>query len=200
MDTKIISKYGYKKIFIAFIFFLLSLVFDCFWILFGFIFLLLVLFYINPEREADFIDKLALYCPVDGIVKEISITNLNGKTYTKVIIKKTLFSPSLVRGLNNCEILDFMFKTGLDMCKNDSLNSRAIFECIGENGKFKMIFIGGALSNFIRFENFKNLNILKRFGFFPDGKVILVFENSISLKICLEDKVKAGQILGFYEV
>ena len=74
MDTKIISKYGYKKIFIAFIFFLLSLVFDCFWILFGFIFLLLVLFYINPEREADFIDKLALYCPVDGIVKEISLS------------------------------------------------------------------------------------------------------------------------------
>lgn len=200
MDINIISKYGYRNVLIAFIVFIFAFIFDFGEIFFGFILLFLIIFYINPEREADFIDKLAIYSPIDGVIKEISTQNLDNKTYTKVIIKKPLFTPSQTRGINNCEIIKFELKNGLDMCKDDELNTRAIFECKDEKGNYKISFIGGALSKFMKFENFKNLSILKRFGFFPDGKVILLFENKISLKICLEDKVKSGQILGFYEV
>ncbi|MBE9851820.1 phosphatidylserine decarboxylase [Campylobacter concisus] len=198
-----ITKAGYKYI----LFFLILLVIS---VLFGFVplfFLALLLltlyFFRDPEREPFTDDKLALLSPIDGKIKEISVSNFDDKEVAKIVISKPFFGVGTLRVVSDARVVDIKRRHGLFLCQamkiSEMLNERAIIRFEKGNIKFAMKIIAGVFSRSLEIYNIASLKASRKFGFLGSGEVILYLPRDTKICVSVGESVKAASLLGYFE-
>ena len=198
-----ITKAGYKYI----LFFLILLVIS---VLFGFVplfFLALLLltlyFFRDPEREPFTDDKLALLSPIDGKIKEISVSNFDDKEVAKIVISKPFFGVGTLRAVSDARVVDIKRRHGLFLCQamkiSEMLNERAIIRFEKGNIKFAMKIIAGVFSRSLEIYNITSPKASRKFGFLGSGEVILYLPRDTKICVSVGESVKAASLLGYFE-
>lgn len=198
-----IAKAGYKYIFIFLILFVLSLLFGILPLLFTFLFLFFLYFFRDPEREPFADDRLALLSPIDGKIKEISISKFDDNEVAKIVIQKTFFGVGTLRAVSDSKIADIKRRHGLFLCQaikiSEILNERAIIRFEKENIRFAMKIIAGAFSRSLEISNVTSLKASRKFGFLGSGEVILYLPRDTKICVSVGESVKAASLLGYFE-
>ena len=98
-----IAKAGYKFILFFLILFAISALFGIAPLFFLALLLLTLYFFRDPEREPFTDDKLALLSPIDGKIKEISVSNFDDKEVAKIVISKPFFGVGTLRAISDAK-------------------------------------------------------------------------------------------------
>ena len=198
-----IAKAGYKYIFIFLILFVLSLLFGILPLLFTFLFLFFLYFFRDPEREPFTDDRLALLSPIDGKIKEISISKFDDNEVAKIIIQKPFFGVGTLRAVSDAKVTDIKRRHGLFLCQamkiSEILNERAIIRFEKENIRFAMKIIAGVFSRSLEIYNVSTLKASRKFGFLGSGEVVLYLPRDTKICVSIGESVRAASLLGYFE-
>jgi len=198
-----IAKAGYKYIFIFLILFVLSLLFGILPFLFTFLFLFFIYFFRDPEREPFTDDRLALLSPIDGKIKEISISKFDDNEVAKIVIQKPFFGVGTLRAVSDAKVADIKKRHGLFLCQamkiSEILNERAIIRFEKENIKFAMKIIAGVFSRSLEIYNVSTLKASRKFGFLGSGEIVLYLPRDTKICVSVGESVKAASLLGYFE-
>lgn len=198
-----IAKAGYKYIFIFLILFVLSLLFGILPFLFTFLFLFFLYFFRDPEREPFTDDRLALLSPIDGKIKEISISKFDDNEVAKIIIQKPFFGVGTLRAVSDAKVTDIKRRHGLFLCQamkiSEILNERAIIRFEKENIRFAMKIIAGVFSRSLEIYNVSTLKASRKFGFLGSGEVVLYLPRDTKICVSIGESVRAASLLGYFE-
>lgn len=198
-----IAKAGYKYIFIFLILFVLSLLFGILPLLFTFLFVFSIYFFRDPEREPFTDDKLALLSPIDGKIKEISISKFDDNEVAKIIIQKPFFGVGTLRAVSDAKVADIKKRHGLFLCQamkiSEILNERAIIRFEKENIRFVMKIIAGVFSRSLEIYNVSTLKASRKFGFLGSGEIVLYLPRDTKICVSVGESVKAASLLGYFE-
>lgn len=198
-----IAKAGYKYIFIFLILFVLSLLFGILPLLFTFLFVFSIYFFRDPEREPFTDDKLALLSPIDGKIKEISISKFDDNEVAKIIIQKPFFGVGTLRAVSDAKVVDIKKRHGLFLCQamkiSEILNERAIIRFEKENIRFVMKIIAGVFSRSLEIYNVSTLKASRKFGFLGSGEIVLYLPRDTKICVSVGESVKAASLLGYFE-
>ncbi|WXG59758.1 phosphatidylserine decarboxylase [Campylobacter concisus] len=137
-----IAKAGYKFILFFLILFAISVLFGFAPLFFIALLLLTLYFFRDPEREPFTDDKLALLSPIDGKIKEISVSNFDDKEVAKIVISKPFFGVGTLRAISDASVTEVKRRHGLFLCQamkiSEMLNERAIIRF--EKGNIKICY------------------------------------------------------------
>lgn len=198
-----IAKAGYKYIFIFLILFVLSLLFGILPLLFTFLFLFFLYFFRDPEREPFADDRLALLSPIDGKIKEISISKFDDNEVAKIIIQKPFFGVGTLRAVSDAKVTDIKRRHGLFLCQamkiSEILNERAIIRFEKENIRFAMKIIAGVFSRSLEIYNVSALKASRKFGFLGSGEIVLYLPRDTKICVSVGESVKSASLLGYFE-
>jgi phosphatidylserine decarboxylase len=198
-----IAKAGHKYIFIFLILFVLSLLFGILPFLFTFLFLFFIYFFRDPEREPFTDDRLALLSPIDGKIKEISISKFDDNEVAKIVIQKPFFGVGTLRAVSDAKVADIKKRHGLFLCQamkiSEILNERAIIRFEKENIKFAMKIIAGVFSRSLEIYNVSTLKASRKFGFLGSGEIVLYLPRDTKICVSVGESVKAASLLGYFE-
>ncbi|ANE36309.1 phosphatidylserine decarboxylase-related protein [Campylobacter iguaniorum] len=199
-NLKVISKYGYSKIAIFAGLFILSLLFGVCEYFFGFLLLLSIFVYRNPERLPAIDDENAVLSPVDGKIEYIKKSIYNSKEYTEIMIKNSLFDSGVLRSIANLKVKEIRAKNGLNLLSNDVnknlINSRMALVC-DISGKEVIVRVNLGFGRKVHFENIKELKAGRRFGFIVSGRVSLFLPTDTRLNVSVGNSIKATELIGF---
>ncbi|MGP1360229.1 phosphatidylserine decarboxylase [Campylobacter sp.] len=198
-----IAKAGYKYIFIFLILFVLSLLFGILPLIFTFLFLFFLYFFRDPEREPFTDDRLALLSPIDGKIKEISISKFDDNEVAKIVIQKPFFGVGTLRAVSDAKVTDIKRRHGLFLCQamkiSEILNERAIIRFEKENIRFAMKIIAGVFSRSLEIYNVSTLKASRKFGFLGSGEIVLYLPRDTKICVSVGESVKAASLLGYFE-
>ncbi|ARQ97874.1 phosphatidylserine decarboxylase-related protein [Campylobacter lanienae NCTC 13004] len=197
----IISKYGYKCVFIAFVLFVLSWIFNFWPLIFGLLFLISLWIYKNPEKLPQSEDPKAILSPIDGIVEDIKKSNYNGRAYTQILIRNRIFDSGVLRSICDMDISVIKRRNGLNIHSSDPnlnlLSNRATI--ISKNQDFIIRISTSALTSKIYLENLKYVKSGRRIGFLKDGKVAILMPLNTRIAFSKGDKIKACSVIGYID-
>ena len=198
-----IAKAGYKFILLFLILFVISVLFGFVPLFFLALLLLTLYFFRDPEREPFTDDKLALLSPIDGKIKEISVSNFDDKEVAKIVISKPFFGVGTLRAVSDAKVVDIKRRHGLFLCKamkiSEMLNERAIIRFEKDKIKFAMKIIAGVFSRSLEIYNVSALKASRKFGFLGSGEVILYLPRDTKICVSVGESVKAASLLGYFE-
>ncbi len=197
----IISKYGYKSVFIAFVLFVLSWIFSFWPLIFGLLFLISLWIYKNPEKLPQSEDPKAILSPIDGIVEDIKKSNYNGRAYTQILIRNRIFDSGVLRSICDMDISVIKRCNGLNIHSSDPnlnlLSNRATI--ISKNPDLIIRISTSALTSKIYLENLKYVKSGRRIGFLTDGKVAILMPLNTRIAFSKGDKIKACSVIGYID-
>ena len=198
-----IAKAGYKFILFFLILFAISALFGIVPLFFLALLLLNLYFFRDPEREPFTDDKLALLSPIDGKIKEISVSNFDDKEVAKIVISKPFFGVGTLRAISDASVTEVKKRHGLFLCQamkiSEMLNERAIIRFEKGNIKFAMKIIAGVFSRSLEIYNITSLKASRKFGFLGSGEVILYLPRDTKICVSVGESVKAASLLGYFE-
>ena len=198
-----IAKAGYKFILFFLILFAISVLFGIAPLFFLTLLLLTLYFFRDPEREPFTDDKLALLSPIDGKIKEISVSNFDDKEVAKIVISKPFFGVGTLRAISDANVTEVKRRHGLFLCQamkiSEMLNERAIIRFEKGNIKFAMKIIAGVFSRSLEIYNIASLKASRKFGFLGSGEVILYLPRDTKICVSVGESVKAASLLGYFE-
>ena len=198
-----IAKAGYKFILFFLILFAISALFGISPLFFLALLLLTLYFFRDPEREPFTDDKLALLSPIDGKIKEISVSNFDDKEVAKIVISKPFFGVCTLRAISDANVTEVKRRHGLFLCQamkiSEMLNERAIIRFEKGNIKFAMKIIAGVFSRSLEIYNIASLKASRKFGFLGSGEVILYLPRDTKICVSVGESVKAASLLGYFE-
>ena len=198
-----IAKAGYKFILFFLILFAISALFGIVPLFFLALLLLTLYFFRDPEREPFTDDKLALLSPIDGKIKEISVSNFDDKEVAKIVISKPFFGVGTLRAISDANVTEVKKRHGLFLCQamkiSEMLNERAIIRFEKGNIKFAMKIIAGVFSRSLEIYNIASLKASRKFGFLGSGEVILYLPRDTKICVSVGESVKAASLLGYFE-
>lgn len=198
-----IAKVGYKFILFFLILFVISVLFGIAPLFFIALLLLTLYFFRDPEREPFTDDKLALLSPIDGKIKEISVSNFDDKEVAKIVISKPFFGVGTLRAISDANVTEVKRRHGLFLCQamkiSEMLNERAIIRFEKGNIKFAMKIIAGVFSRSLEIYNITSLKASRKFGFLGSGEVILYLPRDTKICVSVGESVKAASLLGYFE-
>lgn len=198
-----IAKAGYKFILFFLILFAISALFGISPLFFLALLLLTLYFFRDPEREPFTDDKLALLSPIDGKIKEISVSNFDDKEVAKIVISKPFFGVGTLRAISDANVTEVKKRHGLFLCQamkiSEMLNERAIIRFEKGNIKFAMKIIAGVFSRSLEIYNIASLKASRKFGFLGSGEVILYLPRDTKICVSVGESVKAASLLGYFE-
>ena len=197
----IISKYGYKSVFIAFVLFVLSWIFSFWPLIFSLLFLISLWIYKNPEKLPQSEDPKAILSPIDGIVEDIKKSNYNGRAYTQILIRNRIFDSGVLRSICDMDISVIKRRNGLNIHSSDPnlnlLSNRATI--ISKNPDLIIRISTSALTSKIYLENLKYVKSGRRIGFLTDGKVAILMPLNTRIAFSKGDKIKACSVIGYID-
>ena len=197
----IISKYGYKSVFIAFVLFVLSWIFSFWPLIFSLSFLISLWIYKNPEKLPQSEDPKAILSPIDGIVEDIKKSNYNGRAYTQILIRNRIFDSGVLRSICDMDISVIKRRNGLNIHSSDPnlnlLSNRATI--ISKNPDLIIRISTSALTSKIYLENLKYVKSGRRIGFLTDGKVAILMPLNTRIAFSKGDKIKACSVIGYID-
>ena len=198
-----IAKAGYKYILFFLILFVISVLFGIKPLFFLALLFLTLYFFRDPEREPFTDDKLALLSPIDGKIKEISVSNFDDKEVAKIVISKPFFGVGTLRAISDANVTEVKRRHGLFLCQamkiSEMLNERAIIRFEKGNIKFAMKIIAGVFSRSLEIYNIISLKASRKFGFLGSGEVILYLPRDTKICVSVGESVKAASLLGYFE-
>jgi len=198
-----IAKAGYKYILLFLILFVISVLFGFVPLFFLALLLLTLYFFRDPEREPFTDDKLALLSPIDGKIKEISVSNFDDKEVAKIVISKPFFGVGTLRAISDANVTEVKKRHGLFLCQamkiSEMLNERAIIRFEKGNIKFAMKIIAGVFSRSLEIYSITSLKASRKFGFLGSGEVILYLPRDTKICVSVGESVKAASLLGYFE-
>ena len=198
-----IAKAGYKFILFFLILFAISALFGIVPLFFLALLLLTLYFFRDPEREPFTDDKLALLSPIDGKIKEISVSNFDDKEVAKIVISKPFFGVGTLRAISDANVTEVKKRHGLFLCQamkiSEMLNERAIIRFEKGNIKFAVKIIAGVFSRSLEIYNITGLKASRKFGFLGSGEVILYLPRDTKICVSVGESVKAASLLGYFE-
>ena len=198
-----IAKAGYKFILFFLILFAISALFGIVPLFFLALLLLTLYFFRDPEREPFTDDKLALLSPIDGKIKEISVSNFDDKEAAKIVISKPFFGVGTLRAISDANVTEVKKRHGLFLCQamkiSEMLNERAIIRFEKGNIKFAVKIIAGVFSRSLEIYNITGLKASRKFGFLGSGEVILYLPRDTKICVSVGESVKAASLLGYFE-
>ena len=198
-----IAKAGYKFILFFLILFAISALFGVKPLFFLTLLLLTLYFFRDPEREPFTDDKLALLSPIDGKIKEISVSNFDDKEVAKIVISKPFFGVGTLRAISDASVTEVKKRHGLFLCQamkiSEMLNERVIIRFEKGNIKFAMKIIAGVFSRSLEIYNIASLKASRKFGFLGSGEVILYLPRDTKICVSVGESVKAASLLGYFE-
>ena len=198
-----IAKAGYKFILFFLILFAISALFGIVPLFFLALLLLNLYFFRDPERELFTDDKLALLSPIDGKIKEISVSNFDDKEVAKIVISKPFFGVGTLRAISDANVTEVKRRHGLFLCQamkiSEMLNERAIIRFEKGNIKFAMKIIAGVFSRSLEIYNIASLKASRKFGFLGSGEVILYLPRDTKICVSVGESIKAASLLGYFE-
>lgn len=200
-DLGIISKYGYKSVFIAFVLFVLSWIFSFWPLIFSLLFLISLWIYKNPEKLPQSEDPKAILSPIDGIVEDIKKSSYNGRAYTQILIRNRIFDSGVLRSICDMDISVIKRRNGLNIHSSDPnlnlLSNRATI--ISKNPDLIIRISTSALTSKIYLENLKYVKSGRRIGFLTDGKVAILMPLNTRIAFSKGDKIKACSVIGYID-
>ena len=167
-----IAKAGYKFILFFLILFAISALFGIAPLFFLALLLLTLYFFRDPEREPFTDDKIALLSPIDGKIKEISVSNFDDKEVAKIVISKPFFGVGTLRAVSDANVTEV---------------------------KFVMKIIAGVFSRSLEIYNITSLKASRKFGFLGSGEVTLYLPRDTKIFVSVGESVKAASLLGYFE-
>ena len=198
-----IAKAGYKYILFFLILFVLSALFGIKPLFFLVLLFLTLYFFRDPEREPFTDDKLALLSPIDGKIKEISVSNFDDKEAAKIVISKPFFGVGTLRAISDANVTEVKRRHGLFLCQamkiSEMLNERAIICFEKGNIKFAMKIIAGVFSRSLEIYNITSPKASSKFGFLGSGEVTLYLPRDTKICVSVGESVKAASLLGYFE-
>ena len=198
-----IAKTGYKFILFFLILFVISVLFGIALLFFLALLFLTLYFFRDPEREPFTDDKLALLSPIDGKIKEISVSNFDDKEVAKIAISKPFFGVGTLRAISDANVTEVKKRHGLFLCQamkiSEMLNERAIIRFEKGNIKFAMKIIAGVFSRSLEIYNITSPKASRKFGFLGSGEVILYLPRDTKICVSVGESVKAASLLGYFE-
>ena len=198
-----IAKAGYKFILFFLILFAIFALFGIVPLFFLALLLLTLYFFRDPEREPFTDDKLALLSPIDGKIKEISVSNFDDKEVAKIVISKPFFGVGTLRAISDANVTEVKRRHGLFLCQamkiSEMLNERAIIRFEKGNIRFAMKIIAGAFSRSLEIYNITSLKASRKFGFLGSGEMILYLPRDTKICVSVGESVKAASLLGYFE-
>ncbi|MBU0631688.1 hypothetical protein KKA17_03515 [bacterium] len=199
-DTFIVSKAGYKYLFISIGLFILFSLFG--WGFFKFLTFLasvfLIYIYRNPEREIPYFQNGSLISPVDG--KVIGINTLDNGY--EVVVKSSLLDTSILRAPILSKVKSFHVRKGTrlstDIRKSMLLNEK--FQIEFEDKNKNIVYVEHILDNSIddmtaNIHLNQDLNQGKRYGVMTKGKTIIRLPLTCRLSLHVGEHVRAGETL-----
>ena len=160
-------------------------------------------FFRDPEREPFTDDKLALLSPIDGKIKEISVSNFDDKEVAKIVISKPFFGVGTLRAISDANVTEVKRRHGLFLCQamkiSEMLNERVIIRFEKGNIKFAMKIIAGVFSRSLEIYNITSLKASRKFGFLGSGEVILYLPRDTKICVSVGESIKAASLLGYFE-
>ena len=197
----IISKYGYKSVFIAFVLFVLSWIFSFWPLIFSLLFLISLWIYKNPEKLPQSEDPKAILSPIDVIVEDIKKSSYNGRAYTQILIRNRIFDSGVLRSICDMDISVIKRCNGLNIHSSDPnlnlLSNRATI--ISKNPDLIIRISTSALTSKIYLENLKYVKSGRRIGFLTDGKVAILMPLNTRIAFSKGDKIKACSVIGYID-
>ncbi len=198
MDIRLISKFGYIKIAVCGVLFILSVCLNFLWILFGLLFVFMLWFYRNPERECSE-QKSAVFSPVDAKVVAIRKVAYENEEFVEVLMKKRFWGVGVLRSPFDAADVDVKFRGGLGLYSTNQftnlLNRRTSFAGENEEGKRVVVRFFDGIFGSIKFTKKQNLVAGRRMGFMRDGKVGILVPLDYHICVDLGTKVRAcGQV------
>lgn len=199
--TEIISKEGWKPIFIALLGLLIVWLLD--WTTLSVLFLILmvclVYFYRNPERIPEDIADDCVLAPLDGVIQNIE----NKEDGIHLTIKKPICFCGLLRMPfakygKSAEAMELERRFGLK--NGDSITG----ECVkiafrhDEGSDKGQLFLSLYPKNFAQIALYfwdSSFKLGERLGFFLSGNAVLVMPLESELRVSIDDKIHAGQTL-----
>ena len=198
-----IAKAGYKFILFFLILFAISALFGIAPLFFLALLFLTLYSFRDPEREPFTDDKLALLSPIDGKIKEISVSNFDDKEVAKIVISKPFFGVGTLRAISDANVTEVKKRHGLFLCQamkiSEMLNERAIIRFEKGNIKFAVKIIAGVFSRSLEIYNITGLKASRKFGFLGSGEVILYLPRDTKICVSVGESVKAASLLGYFE-
>ena len=198
-----IAKAGYKFILFFLILFAISALFGIAPLFFLALLLLTLYFFRDPEREPFTDDKLALLSPIDGKIKEISVSNFDDKEVAKIVISKPFFGVGTLRAISDANVTEVKKRHGLFLCQameiSEMLNERAIIRFEKGNIKFAMKIIAGVFSRSLEIYNITSLKASRKVGCLGSGEVSLYLPRDTKICVSVGESVKATSLLGYFE-
>ena len=198
-----IAKAGYKFILFFLILFAISALFGIAPLFFLALLFLTLYSFRDPEREPFTDDKLALLSPIDGKIKEISVSNFDDKEVAKIVISKPFLGVGTLRAISDANVTEVKRRHGLFLCQamkiSEMLNERAIIRFEKGNIKFAMKIIAGVFNRSLEIYNITSLKASRKFGFLGSGEVILYLPRDTKICVSVGESVKAASLLGYFE-
>ncbi len=200
--TDLIAQEGFKPIlYTVLALFALSILDWDFLLFLGVIFLLgELLFFYNPEREAEESDESAIISPLDGKITDVKYNEDN----IEITIENTIVDPHFIRSPIGITVESVDYTRGLFLpTSNDkavSLNERATISFNHKRKKFSLFLQSGYAKVPISFypEEKEKVAVSKRIGFFGGGIGILRCPLNSEIKVSSGINIKAGEtLLGF---
>lgn len=202
-DTFIVSKAGYKFLFLSLVLFIVFTLFGWDFLKFLSLIALLLFVYIyrNPEREIPHLQKGAILSPVDGIVVAINTVDSG----YEVVVKSSLFDSSILRSPFFSTVKSVHTRNGARLSA-DIRKSMLLNEKVGidfEDNNKHIIHVehisDNAIDNIkINLHNEYEISQGKRYGVMTKGKTVIRFPHACRLSLHVGDQLRAGEsLLGY---
>lgn len=159
-----------------------------------------LIFFYNPEREAEENDDLAVVSPLEGKVKNIVVK----KDTIAVEIENSVIDPHLIRSPLDITAAKSSVKRGLFLFSSnenrEALGERGRLEFDSQGRKFSLELLSGYIKFPISFYTDREgvAKRSKRIGFFGGGDGVFHMPKKTDLKISIGDNLRAGEtLIGF---
>lgn len=204
--SKYFVKSGQKTLKLALLLLIFAYIFDFGKCFFTVVFIILSLIYLKRKKKIKQNEPNGIYSPVSGRVKSIEITEFNSEKRLKVIIKKSLFSGSIICPFN-AKFIELKKRHGLFICKHiksaDFLSERVLFVFLLKGQLVGVRLIAGALSLNLEANEPKNkkyIGLLKagsELGFMSSGEVELLLPFDTQMSLSVAERVKKSDLIGY---
>lgn len=204
--NKYFAKSGICTIYISFVLFILSFLFGILPWLFALVFLFFTLIYLKRLRVNFYTQPLAIYAPISGRVKSIEMCEFKGQKSIRLIIKKGLFSGSVIAPFR-AKFNELKKRHGLFLCPciktAGILSERALFVFSKDGEILGIRMVAGALALNMQTSEPKNdkystdVAVATELGFMVNGDVELLLPASACLSLSVGERVKKSALIGY---
>ncbi|MBE0496236.1 MAG: phosphatidylserine decarboxylase [Campylobacterales bacterium] len=204
--TQIVAKEGWKSIGVAFVLFVLSLIFGVIPWVFLTLLAALIFLHRNPERIPEEDDRLVIIAPADGMVRSIEKGKTPaGEACLRVVIENSLLDVGVLRAPCALVISHAHPRHGLFLPqpspKAPLLNEQILLTCKRENETVYMRVMAGVFTQSIRlFAEKPTVKLGERLGYIHEGAVELLLPLHVRIRVTLGQSLKAGEtVLGYFK-